>query len=86
MEYKFTTTKREVIIKKLKMLIDYKTLIAFIFLIVGYFKYPIFIFLGALYFFLYLIILIKSLLMKQEIISLYYVLEEDELIGRVGNQ
>lgn len=87
MKYNCTKTKKEIIIKKLKVLIDYKTLIATVFLIIGYLKSSIFIFLlGSTYFLLYLVIIVQSLLSKQKAISLDFILEEDELIAKIENQ
>ncbi len=87
MKYNCTKTKKEIIIKKLKVLIDYKTLIAAVFLIIGYLKSSIFIFLlGSTYFLLYLVIIVQSLLSKQKAISLDFILEEDELIAKMENQ
>lgn len=88
MEYNCRITKKEIIRRNLGLLIDYKTLIAVIFLVIGYLVKPLkFIFLlGISYFILYLIFIIKSLLSKQKITSLDFIIGEDELIVKVKNQ
>lgn len=88
MEYNCRKTKGEIIRRNLKLLMDYKTLIAVIFLVIGYLIRPLkFTFLlGISYFLLYLIFIIKSLLSKQKIISLNFTIGEDELIVKVKSQ
>ncbi|MGJ0845474.1 hypothetical protein ACR77J_02190 [Tissierella praeacuta] len=86
MNYNYTKTKKEIIIKNLKLLIDYKTLIAITFLAVGYLKSFNYIFLlGFIYFALYLMVIVRSLLSKHKIISLNFIIGEEELIAKVEN-
>ncbi|MEY8416118.1 hypothetical protein AAK964_07435 [Tissierella praeacuta] len=86
MNYNYTKTKKEIIIKNLKLLIDYKTLIAIIFLAVGYLKSFSYIFLlGSIYFALYLMVIVRSLLSKHKSISLNFIIGEEELIAKVEN-
>jgi len=87
MNYNYTKTKSEIIKKKLRLLIDYKTIIACVLLAVGYTQASPFIFLcGAAYFLLHLVVLLRSVFSKAKVVSIDFILDENALVVRVEDQ